>query len=222
MKLVPVMVRVVSPAPAAMLLGLTEVIFGPLMVNVLEAELTVLELWTVTLAVPAAATCALVTAAVSEVALTYVVVSAVDPHITVEVLKKFVPVTVRVKSLAPAATELGLKLVMVGVAGLIVKLVALLIVPSLFTTVTGTVAALAIMSLVTAPVSLEALEKVVVSAVVFHMMVAPETNPEPFTVSVKAAPPALADVGLRLEMVAGVPTTKATGAELAPFCTART
>jgi hypothetical protein len=43
-----------------------------------------------------------------------VVVRAVEPHITVEPLKKFVPVTVSVNAAAPATAEVGLNEVIVG------------------------------------------------------------------------------------------------------------
>ncbi len=41
---------------------------------------------------------------------------------------------------------------------------------------------------------------VVVSGMPFHCTVAPEKKPVPFTVSVNAGPPAVAEVGLKLEM----------------------
>jgi hypothetical protein len=59
---------------------------------------------------PAEAVWVPVTAAVSEVVLPGVVglvASAVAPHITVEPLAKFVPVTVSVREPVPATTELG-------------------------------------------------------------------------------------------------------------------
>jgi hypothetical protein len=56
----------------------------------------------------------LVTAAVSEVALPYVVVRAVEPNMTVEPLRKLVPVTVIAKAAPPAMAELGLSEAIVG------------------------------------------------------------------------------------------------------------
>jgi hypothetical protein len=52
--------------------------------------------------------------AVSCVALTYVVVRFVPFHRTTELEMKLVPFTVRVKPAPPAVTELGLRLVVVG------------------------------------------------------------------------------------------------------------
>jgi hypothetical protein len=60
---------VVSADPAATEVGVSEVIAGPFTLNELAAEDDVLEFFTVTLTVPAAASWVLVTAAVSEVAL---------------------------------------------------------------------------------------------------------------------------------------------------------
>ena len=54
------------------------------------------------------------TAAVSEVALPYVVASAVVPHITVEPVTKFVPATVSVKSAPPAAAVAGVSEAILG------------------------------------------------------------------------------------------------------------
>jgi hypothetical protein len=62
---------------------------------------------TVTEAVPAVAMSLAGTAAVNCVALSGVVTSATPFHFTVEVLMKFVPVTVRVKPAPPAVAEEG-------------------------------------------------------------------------------------------------------------------
>jgi len=69
-KPVPVTVRVKAEPPAAAVAGLSDVILGALMVNVDPVEDAVLVFFTVTLAVPAEASWVVVTAAVSEVALT--------------------------------------------------------------------------------------------------------------------------------------------------------
>src|SRR5204863_8067784 len=74
---------------------------------------------TVTLAVPALAIRLAGTVAVTCTPLTYVVVSAVAPHCTVAPLTKFVPFTVKVNPAPPAVAEFGLRLVMVGVGGLV-------------------------------------------------------------------------------------------------------
>ena len=116
MKPMPVTVIVVAVVvPAAIEVGLSAVIVGPLTVNVRAAEEAVLEFWTVTLCGPAEASWVLVTAAVSEVALPYVVISGVAPHITVEPpLTKFAPVTVSAKGAPPATAEVGLSDVISG------------------------------------------------------------------------------------------------------------
>jgi hypothetical protein len=69
MKFVPVTVMVVSGDPAGTALGLRELIVGPLTLKALAGEDDVLVFFTVTLNEPEAASCVLVTAAVSEVAL---------------------------------------------------------------------------------------------------------------------------------------------------------
>src|SRR5580658_8550859 len=69
---------------------------------------------------------------------------------------------------------------------------------------------------VTDAVSWVALTNFVVRAVAFHVTVEPETNPVPFTVRVKAAPPAAADAGLRLVMVGGPLMGSVAPAEDAP------
>ena len=55
----------------------------------------------------------------------------------------------------------------------------------------------------TNPVNCVALTNVVVSAEPFHWTLAPETNPVPFTVSMKAVFPAFAEAGLSV-VIAGV------------------
>ena len=77
-------------------------------VNVLADEEAAFEFLTVTFGDPEEASWALVTAAVSEAGLPYVVASAVAPHSTVEPLTKFDPVTVSVKGTPPATAEAGL------------------------------------------------------------------------------------------------------------------
>jgi len=68
-KLIPVTVSVKAAPPAAVAVGLSAVIAGPLTVKSLAADEAALEFFTVTLCEPAEASWALVTAAVSEVAL---------------------------------------------------------------------------------------------------------------------------------------------------------
>ena len=77
-------------------------------------------LTTVTEAVPGDATSAAVTVAVTCVEETNVVASVVAFHFTVEVETKFVPFTVRVKSVLPVVTQFRLIEVVVGTGLLMV------------------------------------------------------------------------------------------------------
>ncbi len=77
--------------------------------------------------------------------------------------------------------------------------------PPVFTAVMFTPPALTIKLAGTAAVSCVELTNVVVSAVTFQRTMAPARKFVPFTVSVNAAPPMIADVGLRL-VIAGVGT----------------
>jgi hypothetical protein len=157
---------------------------------------------TVTLAEPEVAIRLPGTAAVSCVALTKVVVSAVPPQFTVAPEIKFVPFTVRVNAEPPAVAAAGERLAIVGAAALIAK-VAAGEVPAESFTVTLAVPAVAIRLAGTAAVNCVALTNVVVNAVLPHCTVAPEIKFAPFTVRANAAPPAVADEGERLVIVGG-------------------
>ena len=122
------------------------------------------------------------------------------PHSIVAPETKFVPLTVRVNSGPPAVTEVGEIPLMVGTAALIVN-VAPVDVPPESVTVTLAVPALAIRLAGTEAVNCVALAKDVVSAVLPHCTVAPETKFAPLTVRVNAAPPAVADAGEVLVIV---------------------
>jgi hypothetical protein len=95
--------------------------------------------------------------------------------------------------------------VITGAAGLIVKVVAADEVPPGFMTTTLAMPAAEIRFAGTAAVNCVALTNVVVSVVLFHFTRAPDTNPVPVTVSVKAGPVAVADDGLKLVIVGGGP-----------------
>jgi hypothetical protein len=157
---------------------------------------------TVTLAVPAFAIRLAGTDAVSWAALPNAVVSTVVPHFAVAPDTKFVPLIVKVKAAPPAVAEAGLKLVIAGGGGLMVN-VAPAEVPPPVVTVTLAVPAVAIRLAGTEAVSFAALTKVVVSAVVPHFAAAPAAKFVPLIVKVKAAPPAVAEAGLRLVIVGG-------------------
>jgi hypothetical protein len=203
-KLVPSMVRVKAAPPATAVLGLRLVIvgLGGRIVKVAAAEVPPLVV-TVTLAFPAAAIRLAAIGAVSLVELKRVGVSAVVPHFAVAPLTKLVPSMVRVKAAPPATAVLGLRLVIVGFGGRIVKVAAPEVPPEVVTA-TLAVPAAAMRLAATGAVSLVALATVVVSAVVPHFAVAPDTKFVPLIVSVNAAPPATAVLGLRLVMVGAV------------------
>jgi hypothetical protein len=120
MKLVPFTVMVNDGHPAGYELGLSEVIVGTglLMVNVTAVD--VLDggpgFVTVTDAVPAVATRAAGTIAVSWVDETGVVASPEPFHLTTALLSNNVPFTVKVNCGDPARDELGLIELIVGVA----------------------------------------------------------------------------------------------------------
>ena len=151
---------------------------------------------TVTEALPAAAISAAVIAAVSWVALTKLVVRFAPFQRTTEPLTKLLPFTVSVKAAPPAAALLGESVVNVGVeAPVIVKVRALETAPPGFCTVTEALPAAAISAAVIAAVSWVALTKVVVRFAPFQRTTEPLTKLLPFTVSVKAGPPAAALLG---------------------------
>ena len=113
---------------------------------------------TVTRSEDAVATSAAGTDAVSWVAETKVVGSAVPFHTTVAPVTKLEPFTVSVKAAAPWVALLGERLVRVGLGVLTEKLTAAEVPPpgAGFTTVTGTTAATARSATGTAAVSLTA------------------------------------------------------------------
>jgi hypothetical protein len=108
---------------------------------------------------------------------------------------------VSVKAGPSEVAEFGLREVMVGAGAAIVNGNPLVVVlPE--STVTVTVLAVAIRVVETGAVSCVALINVVVNAVVFQRTTAPDVKPVPFTVSVNAGPPAVAEFGLR-EVIVG-------------------
>lgn len=122
-KLIPVTVSVKLALPAAIELGLRDVIAGPLTVNAVAGETAVLEFRTVTFCEPAAASWALVTRAVSEVRVPGCVgsgVSGVAPQYTVEPVTKLVPITLSEKGTLPAEAALGVSDAIAGATTLTV------------------------------------------------------------------------------------------------------
>jgi hypothetical protein len=145
-------------------------------------------------------------AAVSCVALTYVVVRFVPFHLTTELEMKLVPFTVRVKATPPAVADEGLRLVVVGrgLSGtLIVKVWALEVPPPGvgLKTVTLAVPAVAMSAARIDAVTWVALTYVVVRFEPFHLTTELEMKFVPLTVNVNAEPPAVAEDGLRLVVV---------------------
>lgn len=106
--------------------------------------------------------------------------------------------------LFPRTTEAGLTEIVTVGAGLMVKLSWFEVPPPGvgFTAVTFAVPADATSEAEMEAVNCEALTKVVDRALLFHSTVAPETKLLPFTVSVKAPPPAIADPG-EMELMDG-------------------
>jgi hypothetical protein len=158
---------------------------------------------TVTLIVPDVAVSVAVINAFTCVALRNVVVFAVPLKFSTDDELKFVPVTVRVKA-APFVALVGESETSVG-KGLFTVNGEFPDVPppgAGFVTVTLNVPAVAICAAVTDAVSCEGLTNVVVAAVPLKFTADVETKFVPFTVSVKAAPPAVAVVG-ESDVIAG-------------------
>ena len=84
------------------------------------------------------------------------------------------------------------------------------------TTVTYTVPGAAMRLAATCAVSCLELTKVVGNAVLFHRTTAPEINPEPFTVSVKAPLPTVAAFGLSEEITGGGPIVNVALVDVTP------
>lgn len=200
-KFVPLTVRVKAGPPAVALVGEIVAIDGRglFTVNVAAADVPPpgAGFVTVTLNVPAVAISAAAIAAVNCVALTNVVVFAVPLKLTVEVDTKFVPFTVSVNAAPPAVALLGERVVMVGNGLLMVKVADAEVPPpgAGFVTVTLIVPPVAISAARMAAVSCVALTNAVVFAAPLKFTTAPLTKPVPLTVSVNAAPPAVALAG---------------------------
>jgi hypothetical protein len=153
------------------------------------------------------ATCVSVssTATVSCVELTYVVVRAFPLRVTEELTTKPVPLRVTVRAPLPASALVGERLVSVGTGfGATTANERLPLVPppgAGFVTVTASLPALAMAAAGMAAVTWVDEMYVVVSVVPLKETVAPLTKPIPVTLSVKAAPPAVAELGERDEIV---------------------
>ena len=161
------------------------------------------ELNTVTEAVPVAAMSAAVIAAVNWVEETNVVVRFDPFQRTLEPATKLLPLTVSVNAGPPAFAVAGLRLVVVGTGLLIVKVRELEVPPpgAGLNTVTEAVPATAMSAAVITAVNRVEETKVVVRFAPFHRTIEPATKLLPLTVRTKSVPPAVVDVGLKLEVV---------------------
>jgi hypothetical protein len=196
----PITVSVRPEAPAVAELGLRPLTVGRerSIVNGAPAQV-VPPLLTVMAAVPAEAIRLLLTVAANCVAVIRVVGSAAPFHCTTDPEANPLPITVSVNAAPPVVAALGLRLIIVS--ALIVKLTPLEAPPPGFATDTVAVPAEATRLAGTAAINCVALMNVVVRAVPFHCTVHPLTSPDPFTISVKAFPPAVADEGLKVLII---------------------
>ena len=156
---------------------------------------------TVTFTVPAAAISAAGMVATICVLVTEEgVIAGLDPKFTVAPATKPVPVRVNVKAAPPAAAEVGAREVRVGAEAALIVNDRLPDVPppgAGLVTITVAVPAVAISAAVIAAVNCVAFTNVVVLAAPVNFTTEVDTKPVPFTVRVKAAPPAVALVGER-------------------------
>ena len=153
---------------------------------------------TVTFTVPAAAMSAAGIVATIWVLVTDEgVIAGLDPRFTVAPLAKPTPVKVNVNAAPPTVVLAGAIEVSVRADPLIVNDRVPDVPPpgAAFVTVTLAVPAVAISAAVIAAVNCVALTNVVVLAAPLNFTTDVDTNPVPFTVRVKAAPPAVALVG---------------------------
>jgi hypothetical protein len=217
MKFAPVTVSVKAASPAVAFGGEIELSvglgFGALIVNVCAPEMPPpgAGVDTVTDAVPAEAMSAAVICAVSWVLLPSVVARGLPFHCATDELMKFVPVSVNVKA-APPAVALGGEIelsVGLGFGALIVNVCAVDAPPpgAGLNTVTGTVPAATMSVAVIWAVSCVVLPNVVLLALPFQRTTDEALKFVPVTVSVNAAPPAVAfDGEIEVSVGAGLLT----------------
>jgi hypothetical protein len=128
------------------------------------------------------------------------IIAGLDPKFTVAPATKPVPVRVNVKAAPPAVAEVGAVEVSAGPAAALIVRDRFADVPPPgvgLVTVTVAVPAVAMSAAVIAAVSCVALTNVLVLAALLNFTTDVDTKPVPFTVRVKAAPPAVALVGER-------------------------
>jgi hypothetical protein len=156
---------------------------------------------------------------VSWVLLTKVVVRLEPLKLTAEVLKKPVPMIVRVCAPAPTRTELGEREVMAGTGFPTVKVTTFDVPPpgAGFVTETGNVPAVATSVLVREIVSWVLLTKVVVRLEPLKLTDEVLKKPVPLIVSVCAPAPTRTELGKREVMAGtGLPTEKVTTFDVPP------
>src|SRR6266850_1973300 len=135
------------------------------------------------------------------------VVGRFEPfHRTIDPGMKLLPFTVSVNAGPPAVADVGLRLVVVGtglVAAVIVNVCAFDVPPpgAGLNTVTSAVPGLAMSVSEIEALTCDDETNAVGRLELFHRTIDPGMKLLPFTVSVNAGPPALADVGLRLVVV---------------------
>jgi hypothetical protein len=212
----PFTVSVNAGPPAVAVVGAILPIVGPLAIVKLTAFVVSVLDSTVTWAVPGAAIRFANTGAVTWVSLITLVASAAPFHCTAVPVVNPVPFTVSVKAGPPAVALLGLSELIVGVT---LKFTRLEITPPEATVIWAVPANRSRFG-VAAAVSWFAFTTVVASGVPFHCTVAPEAKSLPFTVSVKAGPPAAALVGLTLLIVGAASTAKGTAFDATPVVAA--
>jgi hypothetical protein len=198
----PFTVSVNAGPPAVALFGDSEVRTGtspsPIVnMSAFDAPPPGAGLNTVTLAVPALAMSLAGIAAVACVALTYVVVRFDPFHLTTDVLTKPDPFTVSVNAGPPGAATLGDSVLSTGIGLLIVNVRAFDVPPpgAGLNTVTLAVPAFTMSLAGITAVTCVALTYVVVRFDPFQRTTDALTKPDPFTVSVPPAPPAIVLLG---------------------------
>lgn len=202
-KFAPFTVRVKAAPPAMWVVPRLEIVGAGLfelpIVNTFgdDAPVVGAGFVTLTFAEPAVSISDARIAAVTDVLLTNVVVRFAPLNCTVAPFTNWLPVTVNVNAADPAVALEGDREETVGGALLIVKDAALDVPPpgAGFVTVTFGVPAVNISEVAMAAVNWLALLKVVVLVDPLNLTTEPDTKPEPFTVKVKAAPPAVVLVG---------------------------
>ena len=115
-------------------------------------------------------------------------------------MRKPEPFTVNVNAGPSAAVELGERLEIESARAVIVKVAALVTNPPGLTTVTLALPCAEIRLAATDAISWFPLTKLLTSAKPFQFTADPERKPEPFTVNVNAGPPAVTELGERLEI----------------------